>query len=569
MYPRRHSAIVSATTPESPTRLLYSVQEPATRIVGHRGDGKTVVETSTEEVLIQPLHDILAKAEAKFRSNKIRDKIRARRHRSPLDPHVKLLPESSVADVVHAGTVKAELERSRKAPPTATDLEGFCKILTVLYLIKQQTEISIFVKNGIRDFDLPLELSSGVERGRTRLFLNSKHNPRSVRFRLKKDLDNQEFTRLQWSVLGFIFAQTEQRRTGVAHYDLHDQFVLPFRTHRPVKRQGASGQVYRTEVFSKHHGWKCQAQAACHPHRMSVRYTKTTSGGSATDTCDVFAIKTLSSRSEKAFNAEVRILRRISNPESTNMHGHRHLITLLATYKQNDLYSLVFPWAELDLLGYWKRDQSPKHPDTIQWLAEQCIGLTEALHRIHHWDTSSNTSLLSNTEPLRRRRSSQIQLQEPDVDLHRLPTRLHGRHGDLKPENILWFPQDEAFDSKGILKITDFGISRFSKEDSKRGRVSHSPTYRSPEYAVSKVHGPACDVWALGCIFLEFVTWYCGGYHAVKRFSEVRLAPDEETDPIDSDAFFLVVQEENRRAANIKPCVISVSSDLCEYIGTH
>jgi serine/threonine protein kinase len=135
---------------------------------------------------------------------------------------------------------------------------------------------------------------------------------------------------------------------------------------------------------------------------------------------------------------------------------------------------------------------------------------------------------------------------------------LHGRHGDLKPENILWFPQDESISKNGVLKITDFGISRFSKEDSKEGHVSHSPTYRSPEYAVSKVYGPACDVWALGCIFLEFATWFCGGYYAVEKFSKSRLAPDEETAPIDSDAFFLMIHEEDKKTAEVKPCVISV-----------
>lgn len=259
----------------------------------------------------------------------------------------------------------------------------------------------------------------------------------------------------------------------------------------------------------------------------------------------------------------MRILRRLSKPEFLDRHGSKHLITLFATYEQNGVYNLVFPWAEQDLLGYWKQNNDPpKQLDMARWLAEQCLGLVEGLQRIHHWDTSSGTSLLSNPEPpkARRRRGSQISPKEPDADPHRNPTRLHGRHGDLKPENILWFPDTDSIGGHGVLKITDFGIARFSKKDSRQGVVPNSPTYRSPEYAVYKQYGPACDVWALGCVFLEFATWYCGGYDAVERFVDARLAPDEETDPIESDAFFFITEEDGKKVASVKPCVSTVSS---------
>jgi serine/threonine protein kinase len=195
------------------------------------------------------------------------------------------------------------------------------------------------------------------------------------------------------------------------------------------------------------------------------------------------------------------------------------------------------------------------------WLADQCLGLIGGLQRIHHWDTSSGTSLLNDQDSSRTRRrlSAQVPPEDVNADTQRNLTRLHGRHGDLKPENILWFPDSKSIGRHGILKITDFGIAQFSKQDSRKGKVPNSLSYRSPEYAVYNMYGPACDVWALGCVFLELITWYFGGYADLEKFQEARLAPDEATAPIHSDAFFAVTYEKDEKVANIKPCVTTVS----------
>ena len=60
------------------------------------------------------------------------------------------------------------------------------------------------------------------------------------------------------------------------------------------------------------------------------------------------------------------------------------------------------------------------------------------------------------------------------------------------------------FDSKGYLKITDFGISRiWSPENSKE--TSGTPGYMAPEVMCRQNHGVAVDYFATGVIAFECI----------------------------------------------------------------
>ena len=201
-------------------------------------------------------------------------------------------------------------------------------------------------------------------------------------------------------------------------------------------------------------------------------------------------------------------------------HMSQHLIALLATFERGGKYNLLFPWADGDLEDFWK--QVSPQPGMSAWLIEQCRGLAEAMSIIHRYETTLGTMMphqLSNLQrPAREETNEHGALS------------LIGRHGDIKPTNILWFRQ-ESGDGYGILKITDFGIARFTPENmaSKRaqGFVPNSATYRSPECDLpSKQIGAHCDVWALGCVSLVFVTWFFGGYDEVEKFTKIRQSPD-------------------------------------------
>ena len=104
-----------------------------------------------------------------------------------------------------------------------------------------------------------------------------------------------------------------------------------------------------------------------------------------------------------------------------------------------------------------------------------------------------------------------------------------GIHGDLKPENILYFSNWEGVNNEfGILQIADFGTARYHSDVS----VNHvSPhirrwhPYCSPEVELPWHIDQSVDVWALGCLFLDFVVWFLYDHKGIAEFKESRKLP--------------------------------------------
>ncbi|XVE80026.1 hypothetical protein DITRI_Ditri14bG0105700 [Diplodiscus trichospermus] len=75
-------------------------------------------------------------------------------------------------------------------------------------------------------------------------------------------------------------------------------------------------------------------------------------------------------------------------------------------------------------------------------------------------------------------------------------------HRDLKPENLL-------LDSKGNLKVTDFGLSALRKPGDMLTTACGSPCYVAPELLANKGYdGAAADVWSCGVILFELLAGY-------------------------------------------------------------
>ncbi|KAJ0091627.1 hypothetical protein Patl1_14347 [Pistacia atlantica] len=75
-------------------------------------------------------------------------------------------------------------------------------------------------------------------------------------------------------------------------------------------------------------------------------------------------------------------------------------------------------------------------------------------------------------------------------------------HRDLKPENLL-------LDSKGNLKVSDFGLSALRKPGDILTTACGSPCYVAPELLSNKGYdGAAADVWSCGVILFELLAGY-------------------------------------------------------------
>ncbi|KAK3378013.1 kinase-like domain-containing protein [Podospora didyma] len=278
-----------------------------------------------------------------------------------------------------------------------------------------------------------------------------------------------------------------------------------------------------------------------HPAHHNFKPTKPSIQGQGIDTNPSFALKTLYSKDREEFEKEVEVLERFSGKNA----GHPHLIRLLLTYRHGKSFHMLFPCADGNLMQFWERAPPAVRTDgkCAQWLITQCYGLVEGLGEIHGKLVSGVDEVTGNEDE-----------------------KNAGRHGDIKPENILWFEKTEEGDDH--LVISDFGLARFHRlrSRSKGEMAGFSPTYKAPEGEIPGPVSPRYDMWSLGCVLLEFLTWYMLGFEAVKiTFSDNRIG-DETHKVLREDKFYLLDRNDDKNAkpqGRLKPSVIKTAQTLC------
>jgi eukaryotic-like serine/threonine-protein kinase len=80
--------------------------------------------------------------------------------------------------------------------------------------------------------------------------------------------------------------------------------------------------------------------------------------------------------------------------------------------------------------------------------------------------------------------------------------RAHRRgviHGDVKPANIL-------VNEEGRVKLTDFGMARLARHDTKETPLLGTPAYWCPEQIVGKPQDSRSDIFSLGVVLYEMIT---------------------------------------------------------------
>ena len=186
---------------------------------------------------------------------------------------------------------------------------------------------------------------------------------------------------------------------------------------------------------------------------------------------------------------------------------------------------MLFPYAECNLRQYMESTPfGTPTKERILWLLRQFRGLAQALNNVHNLSVAEISPL-----------SPSFGLQSPGM-------RKAGYHHDLKPENILYFPNPNS--KYGTIKLADFGsgqINTYRSGSINTPSPSGTLTYEPPEAKTEGVTSRPYDLWSLGCVFLELLTWAVFDHQSVKNFADERLArrcPDSQTDRVIDDGFW-------------------------------
>ena len=217
---------------------------------------------------------------------------------------------------------------------------------------------------------------------------------------------------------------------------------------------------------------------------------------------------------------ELRILN-----ELRKLSAQKHIVTHQATWTQDGRYCILFPYAKCNLRQYMKwRAFGPSTQDNISWLLRQLRGLAQALKDIHNLPFLEAVPAGSS------------------LKARALESRKTGYHHDLKPENILYFSNPSL--ENGIFKVADFGSGKINTyrsgsidSNSPNGTLTYEPPEAKSEGATSRPY----DLWSLGCIFLELLTWAVCDFQSVERFASNRVDrrfPDSHVDMIFDDGFW-------------------------------
>lgn len=207
-------------------------------------------------------------------------------------------------------------------------------------------------------------------------------------------------------------------------------------------------------------------------------------------------------RGTSDFEKESKILNELRK------YRHDHIVTHLATWTQDEMYCMLFPYAQCNL-SEWMQQNDPQMDSTghLLWLLEQFKGLGSALKQIHDLSVDDSVS-----KPL---------LQPPSPTAQR--DHKSGWHHDLKPENILFFYESNP--PRGSFRIADWGSGKVNTYRS-GGIGTETPTgtltYEPPEIMLEGKTSRPYDVWSLGCVFLELLVWALSASEAVRCFSRHR-----------------------------------------------
>ncbi len=205
-------------------------------------------------------------------------------------------------------------------------------------------------------------------------------------------------------------------------------------------------------------------------------------------------------------------------------YSHPHIVTHLATWTRDERYYMLFPYAQCNLREYMGKPEYKFAEKDAFWLLDQFRGMAGAVKRIHdlsYVDTSTSSLGIMSFATGERKTAW---------------------HHDIKPENILFFKDNSS--SRRMFRISDWGSAKVNTYRTRSYRTQHpigTLTYEPPEYTYEGETSRPYDLWSLGCVFLELLTWAVFGSTNLVTFSDQRddkRNADSGADSMKDDAFW-------------------------------
>ncbi|KAI1366338.1 hypothetical protein F5Y08DRAFT_337730 [Xylaria arbuscula] len=173
------------------------------------------------------------------------------------------------------------------------------------------------------------------------------------------------------------------------------------------------------------------------------------------------------------------------------------------------------------LRRFWYDNPEPAQltGDVEIWLIKQCWRISELLQKVHERDRRLATRLYY--------AGNNRYFVEPDTII------------SLASKQALRDPDKPLVSEPGFSnpELPDFDLVSIPNAQIGGGAVgwltNRSYTYRPPEVDIENaLFSESADVWSLGCVFLEFVTWYVLGVAGLREFVEDQLATKKHSLPI-------------------------------------